>query len=166
MPGGYNYVIPFSIDISWFSNLFETNETERPWWIMCSYIRLGQSNRYWKNRSFEHPQAKLDILSFQKTYKWAMETRGPKSNLCELLCLSWLPATLMMIRSKMNELAWRHHNFPIISLWEIFYRAFMPVLVNSNFDDLIKNERASIGTAFSHYKSMGNFLDAQGQLTP
>ena len=45
-------------------------------------------------------------------------------------------------------------------------RAFMPVLVISNFDDdLIKNERASIETAFSHYKSMGNFLDAQGQLT-
>ena len=44
--------------------------------------------------------------------------------------------------------------------------AFMPVLVTSNFDDdSIKNERASIETAFSHYKSMGNFLDAQGQLT-
>ena len=47
-------------------------------------------------------------------------------------------------------------------------RAFMPVLVNtSNFDDdSIKNERASMETPFSHYKSMGNFLDAQGQLTP
>ena len=46
-------------------------------------------------------------------------------------------------------------------------RAFMPVLVTSNFDDdLIKNERASMETPFSHYKSMGNFLDAQGQLTP
>ena len=45
--------------------------------------------------------------------------------------------------------------------------AFMPVLVTSNFDDgLIKNERTSMETAFSHYKSMGNFLDAQGQLTP
>ena len=44
---------------------------------------------------------------------------------------------------------------------------FMPVLVTSNFDDdSIKNERASMETAFSHYKSMGNFLDAQGQLTP
>ena len=43
----------------------------------------------------------------------------------------------------------------------------MPVLVTSNFDvDSIKNERASMATAFSHYKSMGNFLDAQGQLTP
>ena len=46
------------------------------------------------------------------------------------------------------------------------FRAFMPVLVTSNFDDSIKNEQASMETAFSHYKSMGNFLDAQGQLTP
>ena len=46
-------------------------------------------------------------------------------------------------------------------------RAFMPVLVTSNFDDdSIKNKLASMETAFSHYKSMGNFLDAQGQLTP
>ena len=45
-------------------------------------------------------------------------------------------------------------------------RAFMPVLVTSNFDDdLIKNEQASMETPFSHYNSMGNFLDAQGQLT-
>ena len=48
-----------------------------------------------------------------------METRGPKLNSSELLCLSWLPATFMVIRSKMNELAWRHH-FPIITLSEIF----------------------------------------------
>ena len=45
-------------------------------------------------------------------------------------------------------------------------QAFMPVLVTSNFDDdSIKNEQASMETPFSHYKSMGNFLDAQGQLT-
>ena len=37
----------------------------------------------------------------------------------------------------------------------------MPVLVTSNFDDdSIKNERASMETPFSHYKSTGNFLDA------
>ena len=42
----------------------------------------------------------------------------------------------------------------------------MPVLVTSNFDDdLINNKRASMETAISHYKSMGNFLDPQGQLT-
>ena len=43
----------------------------------------------------------------------------------------------------------------------------MPVLVTSNFDDdSTENERASMETAFSHYKSMEKFLDAQGQLTP
>ena len=43
----------------------------------------------------------------------------------------------------------------------------LPVLVNSNFnDDSIKNEQASMETLFSHYKSMGNLLEAQGQLTP
>ena len=47
------------------------------------------------------------------------------------------------------------------------FRAFMPVLVTSNLDDdSIKNERASMETAFPHHKSMGIFLDAQGQLTP
>ena len=43
----------------------------------------------------------------------------------------------------------------------------MPVLVTSNFDDdSIKNERASMETAFSYCKSMGIVLDVQGQLTP
>ena len=38
----------------------------------------------------------------------------------------------------------------------------MPVLVTSKFDDdSIKNERASMETPFSHYKSIGNFLDAR-----
>ena len=38
----------------------------------------------------------------------------------------------------------------------------MPVLDTSNFE----NDQASMEPAFSHYKSMGIFLDAQGQLTP
>ena len=43
---------------------------------------------------------------------------------------------------------------------------FMPVLITSKFDeDPIKNERASLETLFSHYKSLGNFSDPQGQLT-
>ena len=43
----------------------------------------------------------------------------------------------------------------------------MPVLVTSNFDDdSIEHEQAGMETAFSHYKLMGSFLDAQGQLTP
>ena len=47
------------------------------------------------------------------------------------------------------------------------HQAFMPVPAISNFDDdLIKNEWANMETPFSHYKYMGNVLDAQGQLTP
>ena len=43
----------------------------------------------------------------------------------------------------------------------------MPLLVTSNFDDdSIKNEQASMETPFFYYKSMGIFLDAQGQLIP
>ena len=39
-----------------------------------------------------------------------------------------------------------------------FEQAFMLLLVTSNFDDdSIKNERASMETPFSHYKSMGFF---------
>ena len=45
-------------------------------------------------------------------------------------------------------------------------QAFMPVLVTSNLDDSIKNERASMETPFSHYKSMEKLLETQGQLTP
>ena len=46
-------------------------------------------------------------------------------------------------------------------------RDFMPVLVTSKFDeDPIKNERASLETPFSYYKSIGNFSGAQGHLPP
>ena len=50
----------------------------------------------------------------------------------------------------------------------LFIDTFIPVLVTSNFDDAsIKNERASMETPFSHYKSMRNSLDAQAQqITP
>ena len=42
-------------------------------------------------------------------------------------------------------------------------QALTPILVTSNFDDdSIKNEWASMETPFSHYKSMGNFLDLKG----
>ena len=42
-------------------------------------------------------------------------------------------------------------------------QTFMPVLVTINFDDYsIKNERASMGTPFSHYKSMRDFFMLKG----
>ena len=46
-------------------------------------------------------------------------------------------------------------------------QAFMHVLDTcKNEEDPIKNEGARLFTRFSHYKSMGIFPDAQGQLTP
>ena len=105
-----------------------------------------------------------DQISFKKHKNgpWKPEAR-------QLLCLSWLPAALMMIRSKMNELAWRHH-FNIISLWKIFRRSrtansvvcgpiwpkfelvrdFMHVLVTCKpKKDRIKNNREKVDTSFS-----------------
>ena len=69
-------------------------------------------------RDIQVRKCKIFVIQGQVTPKWLVWS-GPKSNSSELLYLSCLPATLMMSRSKMNELAWRQH-FPIISLWEIF----------------------------------------------
>ena len=82
------------------------------------YIQFDQD---WPTglRDIQVRKCKIFVIQGQVTPKivvWSC----PKSNSCKLLCLSWLPATLMMIWSKMNELAWRQH-FPIISLWEIFF---------------------------------------------
>ena len=96
------------------------------------YIAAGQGKTTpgdkilmnWKNRSFDHPQAELDILSFQKSYKLGHGNQRPEIELIQ---------------------------------------AFVPVLVTSNYDnDSIKNEWASMETPFSHYKSMGKFLDLKG----
>ena len=105
-----------------------------------------------------------------------METRGRKSNSSELLCLSWLPATLLMLRSKMNELAWRQH-FPIISLWDFFNSRAAnsvvsgPIWPNLNSSEILRMSSLpasikGIGSKitekgwrhrFPHYKSMGDF---------
>ena len=69
-------------------------------------------------RDIQVRKCKIYVIQGQVTPKLVVLS-GPKSYSSELLCLSWLPATLMMIRSKMNELACRQH-FPIVSLWEIF----------------------------------------------
>ena len=63
-------------------------------------------------RDIQVRKCNIFVIQGQVTPKWVVWS-GPKSNLSELLCLSWLPATLMMIRSKMNELEWGHH-LPII----------------------------------------------------
>ena len=69
-------------------------------------------------RDIQVRKCKMFGTQGQVTPEWVVRF-GPKSNLTQLLCLSWLPANLMMIRSNMNELAWRQY-FPIISLWGFF----------------------------------------------
>ena len=117
---------------------------------------------------------KIFVIQGQITPKWVVWP-GPKSNSSELLCLSWLPATLMMIRSKMNELAWRQH-FPIISLWEFFKRSRAANSVvrsgrNSNSSEILcmspspasikmiglKTTEKMWRHRFPYYKSMGDF---------
>ena len=46
-------------------------------------------------------------------------------------------------------------------------RDLMAVLVTwKNEEDLMKNNKVNAWTPFSHYKSMGIFSNAQGQITP
>ena len=54
------------------------------------------------------------------TPKWLIRS-GRNSNSSEILCLSWLPASLTKIRSKMNELACGHY-FPIIYVYGKSFR--------------------------------------------
>ena len=119
-------------------------------------------------RDIQVQTCEIFITQEQVTQKWVVWF-GPKSNSTKLLCLSWLLATLMMIRSKMNKLAWREH-FPIISLWETFSRSratnsvvsgpiwpqfelvrdFMHVLVTCKYKkDWIKSNRENVETPFS-----------------
>ena len=118
-----------------------------------------------------HPQGRIPP-------KWLIQS-VLNLNSSKTLCLSWLPASLMKIQSKMNVLAWRHH-FPIISLWEIFRHSralnsvesglnwpklellwdFMPVLITCKFEkDLIKNNREMLlETSFLHYNQWVLFV--------
>ena len=74
----------------------------------------------WPTGFRDIPVQKCEIFVTLKqvTPKWVVWF-GPKSNSTKLLCLSWLPTTLMRIQSKMKELVWRHH-FPIVSHGNFF----------------------------------------------
>ena len=119
-------------------------------------------------RDIQVKKCKIFAIKGQVTPKWVVWS-GPKSNSSEPLGLSWLTATLMMIQSKMNELAWRQH-FPIITLWEIFRRSraansvvsgpiwpkfelvwdFMHVLITCKYKkDRIQNNWEKVETSFS-----------------
>ena len=114
------------------------------------------------------------------TPKWLIRS-SRNSNSSEILWLSWLPASLTKIWSKMNELAWRHH-FPIISLWEIFRRSRAANSINSGaiwpkdklcqhfMHVLVTCKRIGSKTTEKrwrhHNMSIENLICPQGHLTP
>ena len=132
--------------------------THKIWSRLANWFQRYSNSNVW---NFRH--------SKQVTPKWVVWF-SPKSNLTKLLCLPCLPATLIIIRTKMNELACRHH-FPIVSLWEIFFRRsraansivsspiwlkfelirdFMHFLITCKYKkDRIKSNREKVETPFS-----------------
>ena len=106
-----------------------------------------------------------------------MVRSNPKSNCSEILCISFLPASLRKIRSKIKSLSSSQHflHYKYMeknwisrasnskansSIWPKIelVRDFMPDLVTCKFkEDPIKNEGVRAVTTFSHCKSMGAF---------
>ena len=140
------------------------------------HIKFDQDWPSGRLRDIQVRKCKIFVIQGHVTPKWVVWS-GSKSNTFELLCLSWLLATLIMIWSKMNELAWRQH-FPSIRLWEIFRRSraansvvssliwpefklirdFMHVQVTCKYKkDWIKNTEKRWRHCFPHYKSMWAF---------
>ena len=91
-----------------------------------------------------------------------------------------LPARIKKIQSKMKALEWSQHYSLIFQMLKAtnsevrdrillkfkLIQAFMVGLVTcKNEEDPSKNEGTRVVTTLSHNKSMGNFQDAQGQLT-
>ena len=82
------------------------------------------------------------------------------------------------IQSKMKALEWTqhlpHYNCMVAMetsgrIWPNFelIQALIHVLITCKYEkNPIKNSGENVMTSFPHYKSMGIFRDAQGQLTP
>ena len=68
--------------------------THKIWSRLAYQLQRYSSSNLWNFRHSRASNSKMSGLI------------PPKIKLDWALCLSWLPATLMMIRSKMNELAW------------------------------------------------------------
>ena len=107
---------------------------------------------------------------------------GRISNSSEMLWMSSLPASMKKIRSKMKALQWSQHYTAIFSDAQ---GQITLVLVSVSGRNLNSSKLSCISSLparmrmidskmkelecsqdFSHYKSMGIFPDAQGQLTP
>ena len=154
-----------------FQSGLKSNSSE----ILCMSSLPASIKRTWSKtteKRWRHHNMSIENLIRPQghvTPKWLIRS-SRNSNSSEILWLSWLQASLTKIRTKMSELAWRHH-FPIISLWEIFRHSraansivsgpiwpkkvkllqdFMHVLVTCKYKkNQIKNNLEKVETSFS-----------------
>ena len=100
---------------------------------------------------------------FKKTYKWAMETRGPKSNSSKLLCLSWEPATSEIFKFKSEIFITQGQVTPKWVVWfgqksnstKLLCLFWLPATLMMIWSKM----NVLAWRPFSHY--MGNLLDAK-----
>ena len=83
------------------------DDTHKIWSRLANWLQRYSSSKVWNFRHSRASNSKMSGLI------------RPKRELNRAFMPVLIPATFLMIWSKMNKLAWRHH-FPIISLWEIF----------------------------------------------
>ena len=134
-------------------------------------VKLLSLVRAWNQKPHRSTALQEQRLAQNMALKPRYVNAIPRS-ICSLCESSWsvpghLSDTLKFSAGQNKNLLDRHKKTCLFISTFVFCegcRTFVDRLKIS--DDSIKNERASMETPFSHYKSMGNFLDAQGQLTP
>ena len=137
---------------------YPNDATNKIWSRLTNWLQRYSSSKVWHFRHSRASNSKMSGLI------------RPKIELNRAFMPVLLPATLMMIWSKMIKLAWRQH-FPIISLREFFRRSraansivsgpiwpkselvrdFMHVLITCKYKkNRTKSSREKVETPFSH----------------
>ena len=142
--------------------------------VTCIWWSSDQKHRCYIVCKFSHYKSMGKTFNAQvRVTLKRIVSSGLKWYLSQILYLSSVSASLKKIRSLLNALSCPQYFFQCSSAGnsEVNRRmcpkselvwAFIVVLVTCKFvenmiDDSIKNERASMETPFSHYKSMRNF---------
>ena len=89
---------------------YPDNATHKFWSRLATWLQRYSNSNVWNFRHSRASNSKMSGLS------------RPKIELDRAFMPVLVTSNIMMIRSKMNELAWRHH-FPIKNLWDFFRRS-------------------------------------------
>ena len=143
--------------------------------------KLGPGQHFLHGKSM----GKYFIAQGQVTLKWMIQP-GPNSNWSEMFWLSWIPASLKKLRSKMKKLGPGQHFLHCKSMGKYFIAQGQVTLKkmiqpgpNSNWSEMFwlswipaslkklrsKMKKLGPGQHFLHCKSMGKYFIAQGQVT-